>query len=214
MILIGQFDSPFVRRVGVALAWYGRAFEHRAHAVFRDEALIAQFNPLRKVPTLVLDDGTVLTESFVCLDYIDEWAASEYGNDWDRLLLPRDGAARLDGMRLSGFAVGAMDKLVTLIYARHVNGGGEPNWIERCTRQVSDTMSYLERVRGERSSEYLLGTRLSHADIAITCAITLAGEALPDVLTSMHIPALAAHTEKCEALPEFRSAYQPFIINR
>lgn len=80
MILIGQFDSPFVRRVGIALRWYDWTFEHRPHAVFRDEQLIAEFNPLRKVPTLVLDDGTVLTESFVCLEYIDELAADYCGH--------------------------------------------------------------------------------------------------------------------------------------
>ena len=54
MILIGQFDSPFVRRVGVALTLYGMAFEHRPWSVFGDAEAIAAYNPLRRVPTLVL----------------------------------------------------------------------------------------------------------------------------------------------------------------
>jgi glutathione S-transferase len=57
MILIGHFDSPFVRRVAIALRLYEMSFEHRAWSVFGDADKIARFNPLRRVPTLVLEDG-------------------------------------------------------------------------------------------------------------------------------------------------------------
>ena len=63
MILIGQYNSPFVRRVGIALHLYGMAFEHRPWSTFSDADRIAPFNPLRRVPTLVLDDGEALIES-------------------------------------------------------------------------------------------------------------------------------------------------------
>ena len=72
MILIGQYDSPFVRRVAIALRLYGLAFEHRPWSTFGDADKIAAFNPLRRVPTLVLDDGEVLIESAAILDYLDE----------------------------------------------------------------------------------------------------------------------------------------------
>ncbi len=68
MILIGQYDSPFVRRVGIALHLYGMTFEHRPWSTFGDGDKIALFNPLRRVPTLVLDDGEVLIESGAILD--------------------------------------------------------------------------------------------------------------------------------------------------
>lgn len=214
MILIGQFDSPFVRRVGIALRWYGQAFEHRPYAVFRDEERIAEFSPLRKVPTLVLDDGTVLTESFVCLEHIDERAATEHGEDWDRLLLPRRGDSRLEGLRLCGFAAGTMDKMVTLIYERLVREQRDDAWIGRCTRQVLDTLGYLDGVRAERAGPFILGPRLSHADIAVSCAYTLASEALPDLLAARGLPALRAHAERLESMPEFRATRQAFVINR
>ena len=54
MILIGQYDSPFVRRVGIALRLYGMPFEHRPWSTFGDADWIAPINPLRRVPTLVL----------------------------------------------------------------------------------------------------------------------------------------------------------------
>jgi len=68
MILIGQYDSPFVRRVAIALRLYGIAFEHRPWSTFGDAEKIAPYNPLRRVPTLVLDSGEALIESAMILD--------------------------------------------------------------------------------------------------------------------------------------------------
>ena len=77
MILIGQYDSPYVRRVGIALALYGITFEHRPWSAFGDAERIRALNPLARVPTLVLDDGTVLTESHAMLDYLDSLVPPE-----------------------------------------------------------------------------------------------------------------------------------------
>ena len=74
MILIGQYDSPFVRRVAIAMRLYGMAFEHRPWSTFGDAQRIAAFNPLRRVPTLVLDEGDVLVDSVSILDHLDEVA--------------------------------------------------------------------------------------------------------------------------------------------
>ena len=57
MILIGQFDSPFARRVAIAMKLYGIDFEQRAWSVWADADKLAAINPLRRVPTLILDDG-------------------------------------------------------------------------------------------------------------------------------------------------------------
>src|SRR5689334_2329113 len=72
MFLIGQYDSPFVRRVAIALRLYGLSFEHRPWSTFGDADKIAPYNPLRRVPTLVLDDGEALIESAIILEYLDE----------------------------------------------------------------------------------------------------------------------------------------------
>jgi len=74
MILIGQYDSPFVRRVAIPLRLYGHAYEHRPWSTFGDADRIAQYNPLRRVPTLVLDDGEVLIDSVTILDHLDSLA--------------------------------------------------------------------------------------------------------------------------------------------
>src|SRR5690349_15220938 len=77
MILIGQYDSPFVRRVGIALTLYGMAFEHRPWSTFGEADKIRPYNPLTRVPTLVLDDGDVLIDSTVILDYVDSLVPAE-----------------------------------------------------------------------------------------------------------------------------------------
>jgi glutathione S-transferase len=100
MILIGQYDSPFVRRVAIALRHYELPFEHRSWSVWADAAKIAVHNPLRRVPTLLLEDGTALVETFAILDALDEFVGPE------RALLPASGAGRQDGMRICALAGG------------------------------------------------------------------------------------------------------------
>src|SRR5260221_11577792 len=88
MILIGQYDSPCVRRVAIALRLYGLPFEHRPWSTFGDADKLATFNPLRRVPTLVLDGGEALIESTAILDYLDELVGP------DKAMIAAKGAER------------------------------------------------------------------------------------------------------------------------
>ncbi|MHB8477966.1 MAG: glutathione S-transferase family protein [Steroidobacteraceae bacterium] len=98
MILIGMFDSPFVRRVAVSMNLLGIAFEHRSWSVGKDLELIRQYNSLGRVPTLVQPDGEALIESSAILDFLDECAGA------DRALLPRSGQGRREARRLRSVA--------------------------------------------------------------------------------------------------------------
>jgi glutathione S-transferase len=207
MILIGQFDSPFVRRVGITLRHYGVAFEHRPWAVFRDAEKIGALNPVRRVPTLVLGDGTVLTETFVCLEVLDDIQASV---DASRLLLPRTGAARRAGLRTVGFATGLADKTVSLIYERVIREQRSVVWSERCTKQVLGTLQLLESEFVALQRPFFLGDQLSHADIAVSCALTLLRDGLPGWLDPTPFPRLHDLQSRCEALPIFQQTFQMF----
>src|SRR5690348_13397940 len=98
MILIGQYDSPFVRRVGIALSLYGLSFEHRPWSVFGDTEKIRPYNPLTRVPTLVLDDGEVLIESHSILDYLDSLVPPE------RAMFPRTEPDRHRALKIAALA--------------------------------------------------------------------------------------------------------------
>ena len=77
MMLVGQFDSPFVRRVAIALHHYGHPFERQVLSVFRDFDAVLAINPMVKVPSLILDDGDTLFDSRTIIDYLDEMAPPE-----------------------------------------------------------------------------------------------------------------------------------------
>jgi len=130
MILIGQYDSPFVRRIGIALTLYGFGFEHRPWSTFREGDKIAPFNPLRRVPTLVLDDGEVLIESGAMLDYLDERVGPA------RALLPASGPARRAGLKTCALATGLADKTVSLVYERMLHAQTSDVWLDRCRTQL------------------------------------------------------------------------------
>jgi glutathione S-transferase len=72
MILIGMFDSPFVRRVAISMTLLEIPFEHRNWSVGKDFDRIREYSPLGRVPVLVLDDGRVLPESSMILDHLDQ----------------------------------------------------------------------------------------------------------------------------------------------
>ena len=211
-MLIGQFDSPYVRRVGIALRHYGIPFLHEAYSVFRDAEKIAAYNPLRKVPTLVLDDGTVLSETFVCLDVIDERVAGEHPER--RLLQPRAGLLRREGLRIGALCSGICEKAVSMVYDREVRQQASAFWTARCQTQVRETLVSLEATCAKRLGAFLIDDNISHADIAATCTFTFVSETGACSLDGVALPALRELSARCEQLPEFKGVKQPFDIPR
>ncbi len=85
MILVGQYDSPYVRRVAISLRMLGFAYEHDTRSVFGDFEAMRAINPLGRIPSLVLDGGEMLIDSAAILDWLDETVGP------DRALIPPDG---------------------------------------------------------------------------------------------------------------------------
>src|SRR5262249_56364692 len=112
MILVGQYDSPYVRRVAVSLRLLGLSYEHDTRSVFGDFDSMRQTNPLGRIPSLVLDDGEVLIDSAAILDWLDQSVGPE------RALLPPGGPARRRALRLIARATGAIDKTAAAAYER------------------------------------------------------------------------------------------------
>jgi glutathione S-transferase len=203
MILIGQYDSPFVRRVAIAMRLYDLAFEHRPWSTFGEGDKIAPYNPLRRVPTLVLDDGEALIESSAILDYLDELVGP------GRAMIAVQGAARRYGLRICALASGLGDKAVSLLYERVLRKEPSKIWVERCETQIGGVLEALEKQRAAVVSPYWFGERIGHADIAAACVLRFIAEAHPKLFHATHYPALAAHAVRCEALPVFSEFVQP-----
>lgn len=205
MILIGQYDSPFVRRVAVALRLYGFDYEHRPWSVFGDAEKLAALNPLIRVPTLVTDDGEALMDSAAILDWLDELA------DPGKALTPRSGLARRAALKVCALAAGLADKAVSLVYERVIHERGTPVWTERCRAQIAGVLDVLEADRATRGA-WWFGSGIGHADIMVACALRFLREAHPEMFDATRWPALAGHAEACEALPTFQAVTQPFVV--
>lgn len=205
MILIGQYDSSFVRRIGIALRLYDMPFEHRPWSVFGDADKIAALNPLTRVPTLVLDNGEVLVDSATILDHLDELAGPE------RALHPRAGPARRESLRVAALASGIADKTVSLFYERRLHEAASATWEERCLKQIRGTLAALEADRAGRAGPYWFGGRIGHADIAVAASLRHMRDSHADLADLAAWPALAAHCERLEAMPVFREISQPFV---
>jgi len=207
MKLIGLFDSPFVRRVAISLKLRGMPFEHLAWSVGRDFARIREYNPLGRVPTLVLDDGEVLFESAAILDYVEELAGAGHA------LLPRSGIERRHALKLMATATGAAEKGVTQIYERVFRPAEKMHqpWVDRCASQVDAALKQLDDECAKRLPDaWLLGNTMTLADITVACATTFLTDALE--LNLSGFPALQALTLRCEALPVFKETRLAFFV--
>lgn len=206
MMLIGQYDSPFVRRVGIALTIYGLAFEHAPWSTFGDVDRIAKYNPLRRVPTLVLDSGEALTDSLAILLVVDGMVGPQ------KATLARGGDDGRELLRISSFAAGVAEKGVSLLYERLLRETAFPLWVDRCRAQIMETLDLLEAVREARSSTYLFDESLSHADVTLATMTRFISEALAGEFDWSRWPALSAHSRRCEALPAFAAVLQPYKL--
>jgi glutathione S-transferase len=205
MLLIGMFDSPFVRRVAVSLKLLGFEFEHANWSVGKDHTQIRRYSPLGRVPTLVLEDGEVLTESAAILDHLDSVVGPQ------RALVPANGAARRQVLQLMALAIGAAEKGRDQIYERIVRPSEKRHepWEERCRSQMHGAFGEIERWQARRPGRWLVGEHLTQADITLTCAWACMRDALS--LEQGPYPSLTALAERCEALPEFVATHMPWF---
>lgn len=206
MLLIGMLDSPFVRRVAISLKLLGLPHEHGNWSVGRDFERIRQYNPLVKVPTLVLDDGEVLSDSAAILDYLDHRVGPEHA------LLPAGGALRRQALQLMVLATGACEHARDLLYERSMRPPEKQHepWSERRRTQLLGAVAELERrVAALAGRPWLLGEALTQADITVGCAFAFLADA-GVVGEPGGFPALQQHSRQCEQLPEFQATFTPF----
>jgi len=209
MLLIGMFDSPFVRRVAITMKLLDIPFEHGNWSIGRDFDRIREYNPLGRVPTLVTDDGEKLMESAAILDYLDERAGPE------RALLPRAGRERRQALNLMAMATGAAEKGVLQIYERVFRPEDRRHqpWVDRLRTQMSGSLAAIDRYLGERGvSQWLVGKRMTQADITVVCAFTFLNDALRVGEDSVVFQSLGTLAARCESMPVFQETRVPFFV--
>ena len=195
MILVGQFDSPFVRRVAVTLNHYHMPYTRNPISVFRDVGEMQKINPLVRVPSLILETGEVLIDSSAIIDHLDEMAGPA------RALTPAHGPERRKVMQAIVLALGAMEKCVALFFERlfHIDKHINRDFEKRMMLQISAT---LERLEHDCGAPWFFDNKMTQADITVGCLKIR----VPDVFPADRYPKLHHLALHCETKEDFVKA--------
>lgn len=201
MQLIGYLDSPFVRRVAITMQFLGIEYTHRELSIFRNYDEFRSINPMVKVPTLVLDDGQVLSDSTLIIDYLQSHIAR-------RSLMPANTEAYRAALQHIGAALVAMEKVAQLIYetSHRPEDLQYGPWITRLEQQLEGAAGLMEAsvaACAASGSRWLFGGELTQADISIAVAWRFMQHIERVNLEPKNYPALVAFSARAEALPEF-----------
>lgn len=197
MQLVGMLDSPFVRRVAITMRLLGLHYEHNPLSIFRSYDEFRQLNPLVKVPSLICDDGEILVDSTLIIDYLETLAG--------RSLMPTDVAERQVALQRTGAALVAMEKVAQRIYELKVRPAEyqyEP-WLDRLNEQLASAIDAMETAVTGLESSWMFGEEITQADISTAVAWRFVNYAAPAIAEETVRPALMAFSARAEKTPEF-----------
>ena len=207
MKLIGNYLSPYARRVAVTLNALDMPFKLEPVMVFKDPDAVRQHNPVVRIPVLVLDDGEALVESGAILDAIDEMAGPE------RALTPREGKARRRVLQTAALAVACMEKAQWAFYEYRFHPEEKVHlpWVEHNEQQVLGGLGHLDGLAAAAGAGgWLAGTAtISQADVSTAVAYSFCRVARPQLDLESQAPSLAAFAARCEAMDIFSRAPIP-----
>jgi glutathione S-transferase len=201
MKLIGMLDSPYVRRVAISLECLGVKFDHAAVSVFSTFEKFQAINPVVKAPTLVCDDGEVLMDSSLILQYVE---ASRSGG---RSLWPKSTVELQHDFRAVGLALAACEKSVQIVYERNLRPASaqyEP-WMERVTGQLLAAYAGLEKEVQVRPHAF---EAMGQASITAAVAWQFTQSMLAQIVPATGHRGLVALSARMEQAPQFRK-YPP-----
>ena len=201
MKLIASPTSPYGRKVRIALA------EKRIEYVLVEASpwapgnAVSDFNPLGKIPVLVLDDGTALYDSRVIVEYLDTVSPVSR-------LIPEPSRQRIAVRRWEALADGICEAASAQVLEQQRPARQQSrDWIERQTGKVTLGVAELARELGERS--WCSGESYSLADIATGCALGYLDLRLPDLGWRVDYPNLLRHADKLAKRPSFAETVPP-----
>jgi len=200
MILVGRFMSPYVRRVAVSMATLGLPFERIVLNAITEAPKVREYNPIGRVPILILDDGERLIESAAILDYLQEL-------EGERRILAASGPDRRQALQLAAIMTNTLEKAIYAFYETFKRPAAlvHPPVLEGLQNQARAGLRMLEQRAGEG---WLVGGHCTIADITGGVGWRFLSLFAPHLADAASYPRLAAHSVRCEALPAF-AACQP-----
>ena len=173
MKLIGSLTSPYVRKVRVALAEKRIDYEMQVDLPWSEGTKVPEYNPLGKVPVLLLDDGTSLFDSRVIAEYLD--TVTPLGR-----LIPEGNRERTLVKRWEALADGISDAAAaTVIETRRPAKLQSKDWIARQRGKIDSGLKAVSIELGEKS--WCSGDAYNLSDIAVGCALGFLDLRLPEI---------------------------------
>ena len=207
MKLIGNYFSPYVRRVAIGLNSVGLKYELEELYVFQNSERVRKYNPVTRVPALVLDDGETIVESSAILDEIDELVGPT------RALAPPNGKSRRRVIQMTALAMVCTEKARWSFYEKRFRPAGLVHhpWIEHNERQVLDGFAVLDGKLAKRDQDcWIADTEtISRADITTAVGFTFANTVCSHLRLKPRFEFLGRFVERCEQLKCFRDAKLP-----
>jgi glutathione S-transferase len=198
MKLFGSPGSPYARKVRIVLAEKQIPHEYIVARGSAPGSPVPQFNPLGKIPTLVLDDGRGLYDSPVIVEYLDTLGSGPR-------LIPEAPAERIEVRRWEALGDGITEATVNINheYREPKEKQRAPEWFERQRAKIDRGLAVMEKDLG--AGQFCFGGRFSLADIAAGYALGYLDFALAEVEWRKGHPALARLAERLFARASFNS---------
>ncbi|MBL8510773.1 MAG: glutathione S-transferase N-terminal domain-containing protein [Betaproteobacteria bacterium] len=196
MKLLASRTSPYARKVRIVMAEKRIDYDFVEENAWNADTSVTLYNPLTKVPVLVLDDGTSLYDSRVITEYLD-------GVTPVSRLIPEGGRERALVKRWEALCDGIADAGIAIFLERkRPESQQSADWMARQRNKVESGIATAVRELGDR--KFCHGESLTLGDISLACALLWLAFRLPEI--DWRSPAnanLVAWIERLEARPSF-----------
>ncbi len=163
MKLVTSLTSPFGRKARIVLLEKKIAFQLQVENPWSPETPVASFNPLGKVPVLVLEDGVSVFDSRVIVEYLDNITPVAH-------LIPSDSKSRMIVRGVEALADGVTDAAVLVfLEKKRLAEQQSTDWISLQNRTLFSGLEALSEALGEKP--WFLGNSMTLADVACGCML-------------------------------------------
>lgn len=188
MKLIGSLTSPYVRKVRIVLAEKKIEYEFELDSPWSPVSKVPNINPLGKIPVLVLDEESILFDSRVISEYLDNVAPNNK-------LMPAPNRERTEVKRWEALADGICDAAALIfLEKKRPAERQDADWIARQESKLIRGLEYMADQLGEHA--WCMGNHFSLADIATGCALGYLAFRFPEIDWSIKHPNLARLYDK------------------
>lgn len=201
MKLIGSPTSPYVRKVRIVFAEKKLDYQFDIENVWEADTKIQSFNPIGKVPCLLVEDDDALYDSRVIVEYLDTLSPVSR-------LIPQAGRERTDVKCWEALADGLLDAAVTIVKEKQrPTEQISQDWINRQFGKIKAALVAMSKGLGDNS--FCAGANYSLADVAVGCALGYLDFRFADIDWRTDHPNLARFYNKVAARQSFVDTQPP-----